>query len=107
MKHYTFVVDFYRRPSRKHNTAGLYVVYAKNEKIARKLLQSAIKFGSIQPFGKYENHPDWTNPFPKNKGLLEIKKMKRNECFKITDQVKDGYIVSSLSPAVSDTVCQK
>ncbi|MBD5584001.1 MAG: hypothetical protein HDQ88_02880 [Clostridia bacterium] len=44
---YICLVDHYRRPSRKRNTAGRYRVGAKNEKDARQMLQAAIGFGSI------------------------------------------------------------
>lgn len=46
-RNYICLVDTYRRPSRQRNTAGRYRVGAKNPKAARKLLQSAIGFGSV------------------------------------------------------------
>ncbi len=42
------LVDNYRRPSRKRNTAGRYRVGAKTEKEATHLVQKAIGFGSVQ-----------------------------------------------------------
>ena len=42
------LVDTYRRPSRKRNTAGRYIVSAKSEKEAVELVQKAIGFGSVQ-----------------------------------------------------------
>lgn len=51
--HKTFIahVDSHRRPSRCHNTKGSYLIGAKNEKQARKLLQAKIGFGSIYIYG--------------------------------------------------------
>ena len=46
-KQYICLVDSYRRPSRKRNTAGRYQVGARNEKEARKFLKDRIGFGSI------------------------------------------------------------
>ena len=42
------LVDAYRRPSRRRNTAGRYRVGAKNEKEAETLVQKAIGFGSAK-----------------------------------------------------------
>lgn len=52
----TFVclVDNYRRPSRRRNTAGRYLVGAKDEKEAKELLQKAVKFGSVQVYYEVE-----------------------------------------------------
>lgn len=47
---YICLVDNYRRPSRQRNTKGRYRVGAKNPKQARKLLQQAIGFGSVQVY---------------------------------------------------------
>ena len=47
-RNFICLVDHYRRPSRQRNTAGRYRVGAKNPEHARKLLQSAIGFGSVQ-----------------------------------------------------------
>ena len=49
---YVCLVDNYRRPSRQRNTAGRYLVGAKTEKEAKKLLQRAIGFGSVQVYYK-------------------------------------------------------
>lgn len=46
-KQYICLVDSYRRPSRKRNTAGRYQVGARDEKEARKFLKNRIGFGSI------------------------------------------------------------
>lgn len=46
-KQYICLVDSYRRPSRKRNTAGRYQVGARDEKEARKFLKDRIGFGSI------------------------------------------------------------
>ena len=45
---YNFSVDGHRRPSRRRNTRGQYLVAASSEKEATKLLRDAIRFGSIQ-----------------------------------------------------------
>lgn len=42
------LVDAYRRPDRKRNTAGRYRVGAKTEKEAEELVQKAIGFGSVE-----------------------------------------------------------
>ena len=42
------LVDAYRRPSRRRNTAGRYRVGAKTEKEAEQLVQKVIGFGSVQ-----------------------------------------------------------
>ncbi len=42
------LVDAYRRPSRRRNTAGRYRVGAKTEKEAEQLVQKAIGFGSVK-----------------------------------------------------------
>jgi hypothetical protein len=51
IKTFRLSIDGYRRPSRQRNTKGLYYVGAKTEKEAIELLQTAIKFGSIEPLG--------------------------------------------------------
>lgn len=51
---YICVVDGYRRPTRKRNTAGRYRVGAKNEKEAVRILQKQIKFGSVRVLGPAE-----------------------------------------------------
>lgn len=50
MEKYICLVDSYRRPSRKRNTAGRYIVCAKNKKEAKELLQKAIGFGSVSVY---------------------------------------------------------
>lgn len=47
IKNYILVVDSYRRPSRRRNTAGRYRVGAKTPEEAVKLLRAVIGFGSI------------------------------------------------------------
>ena len=42
------LVDTYRRPSRRRNTAGRYRVGAKTEKEAEELVRAVIGFGSVQ-----------------------------------------------------------
>ena len=42
------LVDAYRRPSRRRNTAGRYRVGAKTEKEAEELVRAAIGFGSVK-----------------------------------------------------------
>ena len=55
IKNYILLVDNYRRPSRRRNTAGRYRVGAKSPKEAIKILREKIKFGSIQLY--YECNP--------------------------------------------------
>lgn len=45
---YVLVVDTHRKPSMRRNTYGRYLVGAKSEKEAVKLLRKAIGFGSIK-----------------------------------------------------------
>lgn len=47
---YVCLVDNYRRPSRQRNTKGRYLVGAKTSEEAKKLLQDAIGFGSVQVY---------------------------------------------------------
>lgn len=46
-RQYVCLVDTYRRPSRRRNTAGRYQVGARNKKEAKRFLQKLIGFGSI------------------------------------------------------------
>jgi hypothetical protein len=55
VKNYILLVDNYRRPSRRRNTAGRYRVGAKTPEEATELLREKIKFGSIQVY--YECNP--------------------------------------------------
>lgn len=48
IKNYICLVDSFRRPSRRRNTAGRYRVGAKSADEAKKLLQKAVGFGSVQ-----------------------------------------------------------
>jgi hypothetical protein len=48
------LVDAYRSPSRRRNTAGRYRVGAKTEKEAEELVRNAIGFGSVK-FYYWEN----------------------------------------------------
>lgn len=48
VKQFVCVVDGWRRPSRQRNTHGRYRVGAKDEKSAKRMLQKAIGFGSVQ-----------------------------------------------------------
>lgn len=50
INNYICLVDSYRRPSRKRNTAGRYRVGAKSETEAKRLLQAAIGFGSVMVY---------------------------------------------------------
>ncbi len=47
---YVCVVDQWRRPSRQRNTKGRYLAGAKSEKDAKKLVQGAVGFGSVQVY---------------------------------------------------------
>lgn len=66
------LVDTYRRPSRKRNTAGRYIVSAKSEKEAVELVQKAIGFGSVQ-FYYWEQNDSY-----KFINYKEVKKMLYN-----------------------------
>lgn len=48
IKNYILLVDSYRRPSRRRNTAGRYRVGAKTPEEAVRLLRAVIGFGSIR-----------------------------------------------------------
>lgn len=104
MRHYIFIVDSHY--PRKHHTAGIYVVFAKNPKVGKQILKSAIKFGRIQFWGEYENHPEWNSVFPRDKGFLQIKNMLRNTCFKVEVKVINGKAQTKLLTPTSDTACQ-
>ena len=56
IKNYIVLVDPYRRPSRRRNTAGRYRVGAKTPKEAEELLREKIGFGAIHVY--YECKPD-------------------------------------------------
>lgn len=58
VSNYILLVDAYRRPSRRRNTAGRYRVGAKTEKEAVKLLRDKIKFGSIQVYYRCKDNED-------------------------------------------------
>lgn len=51
---YQLLVDPYRRPSRRRNTAGRYFVATTSEQKAVVMLQKCIRFGSIQCIGTIE-----------------------------------------------------
>lgn len=52
------LVDAYRRPSRRRNTAGRYRVGAKTEKEAEELVRAAVGFGSVKfYYWKSEDSP--------------------------------------------------
>ena len=46
-RQYVCLVDTYRRPSRRRNTAGRYQVGARSAKEAKRILQKMIGFGSV------------------------------------------------------------
>lgn len=56
IKNYIVLVDNYRRPSRRRNTAGRYRVAAKTPKEAAELLREKIGFGAIHVY--YECNPN-------------------------------------------------
>lgn len=49
------LVDSYRRPSRKRNTAGRYQVGARDKKEAKKFLKERIGFGSVLVYYEDKN----------------------------------------------------
>lgn len=74
MEKYICLVDAHRTSCTRRNTSGRYIVCAKNEKEAKKILQKAIGFGSISV---YYNVADCG--FAQEKQLV----MKKNEMYKI------------------------
>lgn len=63
------LVDAYRRPSRRRNTAGRYRVGAKTEKEAEELVRAAIGFGSVKFY--YWENPDSTHKKVKYKEVVK------------------------------------
>ena len=63
------LVDAYRRPSRRRNTAGRYRVGAKTEKEAEELVRAAIGFGSVKFY--YWERPDSTHQKVKYKQVVK------------------------------------
>ena len=63
------LVDEYRPPSRKRNTAGCYRVGAKTEKEAEELVRAAIGFGSVQFY--YWERENSTHPKVKHKEVVK------------------------------------
>lgn len=54
------LVDAYKSPLKRHNTAGRYRVGAKTEKEAEELVRAAIGFGSVKFY--YWERDDSTQP---------------------------------------------
>ncbi len=63
------LVDTYRRPERRRNTAGRYRVGAKTEKEAEELVRAAIGFGSVQFY--YWEREDSTHQKVKYKEVVK------------------------------------
>lgn len=63
------LVDAYRRPSRRRNTAGRYRVGAKTEKEAEELVRASIGFGSVKFY--YWEDDDSTRPKVKYKEVVK------------------------------------
>jgi len=63
------LVDAYRRPSRRRNTAGRYRVGAKTEKEAEELVKAAIGFGSVKFY--YWEREDSTHQKVKYKEVIK------------------------------------
>jgi hypothetical protein len=63
-KNYILLVDTYRRPSRRRNTAGRYRVGARDKKEAIALLRKAIGFGAIQVYYEVEDPKNRKNGRP-------------------------------------------
>ena len=63
------LVDAYRRPSRRRNTAGRYRVGAKTEKEAEELVRTAIGFGSVKFY--YWEKEDSAQPKVKYKEVVK------------------------------------
>ena len=63
------LVDAYRRPSRRRNTAGRYRVGAKTEREAEELVRAAVGFGSVKFY--YWEREDSTHPKVKYKEVVK------------------------------------
>ena len=63
------LVDAYRRPSRRRNTAGRYRVGAKTEKEAEELVRASIGFGSVKFY--YWDDDDSRRPKVKYKEVVK------------------------------------
>lgn len=63
------LVDAYRRPGRRRNTAGRYRVGAKTEKEAEELVRATVGFGSVK-FYYWENE-DGRHPKVKYKEVIK------------------------------------
>ncbi|MCR5670703.1 MAG: hypothetical protein K6G10_06825 [Butyrivibrio sp.] len=63
------LVDAYKSPLRRHNTAGRYRVGAKTEKEAEELVRTAIGFGSVRFY--YWEKEDSTHPKVKYKEVVK------------------------------------
>ena len=63
------LVDAYRRPSRRRNTAGRYRVGAKTKKEAEELVRAAIGFGSVKFY--YWEKENNTHPKVKYKEVVK------------------------------------
>lgn len=63
INNYILLVDYYKSPRLKRNTAGRYRVGAKSPQEAVKLLREKIGFGSIQVHYKCEENDKLTVPY--------------------------------------------
>ena len=63
------LVDAYRRPDRRRNTAGRYRVGAKTEKEAEELVRNAIGFGSVSFY--FWEEPDSSHKKVKYKEVVK------------------------------------
>ena len=63
------LVDAYRSPNRRRNTAGRYRVGAKTEKEAEELVRAAVGFGSVKFY--YWEREDSTHPKVKYKEVVK------------------------------------
>ena len=84
-RQYVCLVDTYRRPSRRRNTAGRYQVGARSAKEAKRILQKIIGFGSVIIY--YEDR----NP---------ERVLKRGEAVRV--QIPGAQIVPPGVPGISD-----
>lgn len=83
VSNYILLVDAYRRPSRRRNTAGRYRVGAKTEKEAVELLREKIKFGSIQVYYRCRDDED-------TKKKVGYKKVVRETGYGIETEIKSA-----------------
>lgn len=89
VRQYVCLVDGYRRPSRRRNTAGRYRVAARDARHAEQLLRKAIGFGSVKVY--YEADPkDCRVVLPMGQCRKELPNGQLVQVRRATDPLEDG-----------------